>query len=120
MPTVTQDYFVRLHEIVTLDATIGDGQGGGHSVFLGENLIAQGAMELRDVAVGMGSDIVNKVLVVSSTAVDVQTAHDRVSVEVVLRGGIPGVLPIAQTTDVDPGGNETFLTVITFVSGGGA
>ena len=118
MPTVAQDYRVLPHETVTLDAMIGDGQGGGHSVFLGEELIAQGASELRNVTVGVGSAIANKVLVVASTAVDVQSAHDNVSVEVVLRGGVPSVQPIEQTTMVEPGGNESFLTVITFVGGG--
>jgi hypothetical protein len=118
MPTVAQDYHVLPHEIVTVDATIGDGQAGGHSMFLGDNLIAEGAMELRNVVLGVGSAIANKVLVVSSTAVDVQAAHDNVSVEVVLRGGVPAVQPIEQTTMVEPGGTESFLTVITFVGGG--
>ena len=118
MPTVAQDYRVLPHETVTLDATIGDGQAGGHSVFLGEELIAQGAIELHNVTVGVGSAIANKVLVVSSTAVDVQASHDNVSVEVVLRGGVPDVQPIEQTTMVEPGGTESFLTVITFVGGG--
>jgi hypothetical protein len=114
VPTVTQVYHVLPGAPVSLDVQIGDAQAGGHGVFLAGQLKAQGELVLKDVALGTGETLVGKVLVVSSVAVDIQPAHDHVSVQAVLRGGFPSPHTIVQAADAEPNGNVGFLTVVTF------
>jgi hypothetical protein len=115
MPTVTHLYHVISGQRVVVDAHIGDAQGGGHAVFLGTELRAQGELSLTGVDLGAAEDVAGQVLVVSSTAVDVRSETDHVSVEVVLNGGVPSPMPITQAADAPPSGTVNFLTVVTFV-----
>jgi hypothetical protein len=114
MPTVTQFYHVISGQRVQLEATIGDGQAGGHAVFLGAARIAQGEFHV-DADLGDGADLARRVLVVSSIAVDVLPETDHVSVRVVLTGGAPSRMQIDQAADAPANGALSFLTVITFV-----
>lgn len=118
MPTVTLQYHVQAGVDITLDAIIGDGQAGGHAAFLGTVPVAQAPQQIH-ANLGDGADLVGRVLVVSSVAVDIQPVSDHVSVVVQLEGGHPSPLPIVQGADATPGGSVSFLTVVTFVGGEG-
>lgn len=114
MPTATATYLVEDGRTVTMDALIGDGQTGASVAFLGTEEIAAGP-ELRDVRLGDGSDVRGKVLVLSTTVVDIRPEHDKTSVNVILRGGHPEEFPIVQVATARPGGAVNYLTVVTFV-----
>jgi hypothetical protein len=57
---------------------------------------------------------------VSSVAVDVRPEHDVLSTAIVLRGGEPDEVQLAQRGASVPGGSLSFLTIVEFVDGGGA
>lgn len=114
MPSVFQHYHVVAGQDVEVRAGIGDAQAGGHAVFLGTTMCAQGEIEVHT-SLGAGQDLVGRRLVVSSAAVDVQPGHDHVSVQVVLTGGVPAQLPIVQAADVPTNGAVSFLTIVEFV-----
>lgn len=114
MPTVTAKYPVKESERIMLDVIIGDGQAGGSAAFIGPEEKAAGP-RIEGVNLGEGSDLRGKVLVVSSTVVDIRPEHDRTSVTVTLRGGYPDEFPIVQTATTTPSGAANYLTVVTFV-----
>jgi hypothetical protein len=114
MPTVTQFYHVVAGRDVTVDAAIGDGQAGGHAVFLDRTLVEQGPDHVNK-NLGDGDKLAGRVLVVSSVAVDVRPETDHVSVGVTLDGGVPSPMQIDQAADAPTNGTVSFLTVITFL-----
>ena len=120
MPIVSLSYHVKLDDVITVAAGIGDAQGGGHSIFLGTALVAQGELEVGPVELGRGGDLVGRIVVVSSVAVDIQPVHDHVSALVTLTGGHPDPMPIPQAADAPPNGAVSFLTIVTLVGGFGA
>ena len=115
MPTVALAYHVNPGSPVTVRAQIGDAQGGGHGIFLDQALVAQAELDTGAVALGAGVDLVGRLLTVSSVAVDIQGAHDHVSVLTTLTGGVPDPMPIPQVADAPTNGAVSFLTLITFV-----
>lgn len=111
MPTTTTEYRVADAEAVLLDVWIGDAQAGGSVAYLGTRRVAAGRT-IRDRELGPGEELRGRVLVVSTTVVDVQPSHDRTSVTVRLRGGTPAELPIVQSSSAAPGGAVNYLTVV--------
>lgn len=112
--SVAISYHVRDDADVTVRARIGDGQAGGHSIFVGPDLVTQGEIEVA-ANLGSGQGLKGRVLVVSSVAVDVMPSTDHVSVEVTLTGGHPDPMPVVQAADVQPSGAESFITIVSFV-----
>jgi hypothetical protein len=114
MPTVALSYHVQATADVDVSAEIGDAQGGGHSIFLGNNLVTQGE-RTASATLGLGQSLIGKVLTVSSVAVDIAPTHDHVSVLIELTGGVPDPMPVPQAADAPANGSVNFLTIVTFV-----
>jgi hypothetical protein len=115
MPSVALSYHVDPASTVTVRAQIGDAQGGGHAIFLDQQLVAQGELDTGVVTLGPGAGLVGRLLTVSSVAVDIQPAHDHVSARTTLTGGFPDPMPVPQVTDAPTNGAVSFLTLVTFV-----
>ena len=114
MPTSITTYPVTDGQPVTLDVTIGDGQAGGSSAYVGSTEAARGD-RIEGVLLGSGDDLRGQTLVVSTTVVDVRPEHDHTSVAVLLKGGLPPEFPVVQAEGAIPGGSVNYLTVVRFV-----
>jgi hypothetical protein len=112
VPTRVDDHPVTAGEDVYLTVLIGEGQSGVSTVFLDESKRAA-RTEVRRLLLGTGTELRGHVLVVSTTVVDIQQAHDRTSVTVVLGNGHER--RYAQQADATPSGVVNYLNVITFV-----
>jgi hypothetical protein len=112
MPTQVADHEVRDSVPVFLTILIGEGQMGFSTVFLDQEKQAA-RREVRRLPLGDGAEARGKVLVVSTTVVDIRGEHDRTSVTVQLSDGIEQEL--RQSEDAHESGVVNYLTVIRFV-----
>ena len=116
MPIVALSYHVHPEGEVTVSAAIGDAQTGGHSIFLDQTPVpAPSDPAVGPLPLGPGADLVGRLLTVSSVAIDIQPAHDHVSVVTTLTGGFPDPMQVPQTADAPTHGAVSFLTLINFV-----
>jgi hypothetical protein len=114
MPTASVTYIVEDGRAVSLSVRIGDGQAGGSAAFLGTHKVAEGP-EIEDHELGEGGHLRGRVLVVSTTVVDIRAEHDRTSAFVELRGGHPETMPVIQAQTAPTGGAVNYLTVVRFI-----
>lgn len=112
MPTRVDDHPLEDGEEVFLSVQVGEGQLGFTTAFLGDEKKAS-RREVSRFPLGPASELRGKVLVVSTTVVDIQKEHDRTSVTVVLGDGVERGYP--QSEDARESGVVNYLNVITFV-----
>jgi len=112
VPTRVDDHAVHDGEDVFVTVLIGEGQAGVTTVFLDQEKRAS-RTQVRRLLLGTGGELRGRVLVVSTTVVDIQQAHDRTSVTVVLANGSEH--SFGQQAQAHPSGVVNFLNVITFV-----
>ena len=112
MPTRVDDHPVLDGETVFLTVLVGYGQLGFTTAFVGEEKKAEGR-EVHRLPLGTAAELRGRVLVVSTTVVDVQEEHDKTSVAVVLGNGTEREYP--QAEDAHESGVVNYLNVITFV-----
>jgi len=112
MPTRVDDYEVRDGDDVFLTVRVGEGQLGFSTAFVGEEKKTS-RRDVSRVPLGAAAELRGKVLVVSTTVVDIQKEHDRTSVTVVLGNGSEAEYP--QSEDAHESGVVNYLNVVSFV-----
>lgn len=126
MPTSFHEYRVATDSEVELDVVIGDGQPGGSTVYIGEKLLKHTSptdpnevvdeeINIRDLAVGRGAEILDRSLVISTDVLDLRD-KDQAVVTVTLRGGSPSEETITHRKKDDPFDVVNFITIVHFVA----
>jgi hypothetical protein len=110
MKTHFIDYPVKDSD-VSLRVTIGEAQAGATSVFLGRDQMAGGPQAW---ALGAGTALRGKILVVSTVVVDVRPETDRTSVTLQLKNG-DSESSWTDTENAPTGGAVPYLFVVSFV-----
>ena len=95
MPTKLGTYMVRDGDHVVCDVEIGNGHPGASSVYLAGRELGSGAIQLRDVSVGIGATLQGQTLVVTSVMQNEGAPTNLMSATVTLRGG-PSPQPYLQ------------------------
>lgn len=112
MPTQVDTYTVQDGETVFLTLDIGEGQTGYSTAMIGSRKVAS-RRRIKQLELGDGADLRGKVLVTTTTVVDLQRDHDRTSVTLTLTDGTTLVRP--QSQDADASGVVVYLFVVTFL-----
>ena len=112
MPIHIDTYAVQDGETVFLTLHIGEGQSGHSTVMIGSEKKAS-RKEITDLELGDGADLRRKVLITTTTVVDLQRDHDHTSVTLELTDG--NSLVKEQSQDADASGVVVYVFIITFV-----
>lgn len=116
MPTTMVSYPVADDSLVSLDVFVGEGQPGGSSVVLGQDPLAAGDTEMRDVRVGLGAELRGRKLVVVTATENRSPFTDRTSSTIDLRGGPRPKSITQQQTSGKKGEVVTYVTVVSFIT----
>lgn len=115
MPTITTSYAVIDGKEVIVEVSIGDGQPGGSSLFIGAVLVTSGDERIDWWSLGPGEALRGRTLTVSGMAQNERPETDHTSMVVRLSGGIAAQAFTQHYTAREKHQKVSFITQVTFL-----